>query len=98
MEWVTVETSNLVEMIEDLKISTLDANGAPLGTNIMHKKSANCLKAIWPGFAPAKSWSFLNTYEHSLREGRQKNFVMKKCESDRGVVRVAPRQPKSAPK
>ena len=70
MEWVTVETSNLVEMIEDLKISTLDANGAPLGTIIMHKKSANCLKAIWPGFAPAKSWSFLNTYEPRLRAGK----------------------------
>ena len=57
MEWVTVETSNLVEMIEDLKISTLDANGAPLGTNIMHKKSANCL-------------TFLNTYEPRLKAGK----------------------------
>ena len=97
MEWVTGETSNLVEMIEDLKISTLDANGAPLGTNIMHKKSANCLKAIWPGFAPAKSWSFLNTYEPRLRAGKI-FFVMTKCESERGVRRVAPKQPKSAPK
>ena len=31
LEWSTWEVSNLVESIEDLKISTLSAIGAPLG-------------------------------------------------------------------
>ena len=61
MEWVTVETSNLVEMIEDLKISTLDANGAPLGTNIMHTKIGKLPKGNLAGLRTGKK---LVIFEH----------------------------------